>query len=401
MPIFQYTARTEAGQLVNETVAFNNEIALRDYLRENNLYVVGVEERRRGGLRLRGRVGLADLIVMTRQLRTMINAGMPLVTGLEALAEQTPNAVLSEILQQIGRSVGHGVSLASALEQYPHIFPEMLVALVRAGEEGGRLPDTLREAARQLELQMEIRQKVITALIYPAFTLVATLGAVIFMLLWIVPTFAKIYKDLNATLPPITMSVVWASNALISYGWLFLILVIGCAWGLRRYYATEEGRVRLDRWRLKAPVFGQLFLKSSTANLTGSLAGLVESGVPLIRALETAGGACGNAVIQQAALTASRNVVLGRRLSDELEHSGHFPLMVTRMIAVSEDVGTLPMVLREIAESYIEEVEYTLRRLMSMMEPMMIVVIGFVVGYILLAIYFPIFNIGQVFEKGA
>lgn len=401
MPIFHYTARNESGLLVNETVAFNSEIALREYLRQNNLYVVGVEERRRGGLRFRRGVGLGDLIIMTRQLRTMINAGMPLVTGLEALSEQTPNARLSELLQEIGRSVGHGVSLATTLAQYPQVFPEMLVALVRAGEEGGRLPETLKEAARQLELKMEIRQKVITAMIYPAFTLVATVGAVIFMLLWIVPTFAKIYADLKATLPPITLSVVWASDALTSYWWVVLATLGTLVFLLRRYYATPEGRLRLDGWRLKVPIFGPLFLKSATANLTGSLAGLVDSGVPLIRALETAAGACGNAVLAEAVLSASRNVVLGRRLSDELEQSGHFPIMVTRMIAVSEDVGTLPMVLREIAESYIEEVEYTLRRLMSLMEPMMIAVIGFIVGYILLAIYFPIFMIGQVFEKGA
>jgi type IV pilus assembly protein PilC len=401
MPIFEYTARTESGQLVSETVAFNNEVALRDYLRENNLFVVGVEERRRVSLQVRRRAGLGDLIIMTRQLRTMINAGMPLVTGLQSLAQVTPNRHLAEVLEQIGRSVGHGTALAAALEQYPHVFPQMLVALVRAGEEGGRLPETLKEAARQLELQMEIRQKVITAMIYPAFTLLATFGAVVFMLLWIVPVFSDIYEELKAPLPPITLSVVWASDLLLSYGWVVLVVVAGVVIALRRYNATPGGRLRLDGLRLKLPVFGSLMLKSSTANLTGSLAGLVDSGVPLIRALETAAGACGNAVIEQAVLQASRNIVLGRRLSDELEQTGLFPLMVTRMIAVSEDVGTLPMVLREIADSYIEEVDYTLRRLMSMMEPMMIAVIGVVVGYILLAIYYPIFNIGRVFEQGA
>lgn len=401
MPVFQYSARTDAGQLVSEVVAFNSEIALREYLRDNNLYVVEVAEQRRAGIRIRRRVGLGDLVIMTRQLRTMINAGMPLVSGLEALAEQSPNPALSEVLEQIGRSVGHGVSLAAALEQYPHIFPPMLIALVRAGEEGGRLPETLQEAGRQLELQAEIRQKLISALVYPVFTLVATIGTVVFMLVWVVPTFAAIYKELNAQLPPITMSVVWASHAVVHYGWLVLLLIGGGIFALRRFYETEEGRLRIDGIKLKIPLFGQIFLKSAAASLTGSLAGLVDSGVPLIQALETSGNACGNAVISEAATRAAKNVVLGRRLSDELEISGQFPLMVTRMIAISEEVGTLPMVLREIAQSYIAEVEHAIRRILTIIEPVVILCVGFVVGYVLLALYYPIFLLADTFQKGA
>jgi type IV pilus assembly protein PilC len=323
------------------------------------------------------------------------------VTGLEALAEQTPNATFSEVLEQIGRSVGHGISLAAALEQYPRVFPEMMVALVRAGEEGGRLPETLVEAGRQLELQMEIRQKLISALVYPVFTLVATIGTVIFMLLWVVPTFAAIYKDLNATLPAITLSVVWASDTIRSYGLLVILVVAAAIYGLRRYYQTPAGRLRLDGIKLKIPLFGPVYLKSATATLTGSLSGLVESGVPLIKALETSGNACGNALIADAVVSASRNVVLGRRLSDELEISTLFPLMVTRMIAISEDVGTLPMVLKEISQAYTTEVEHTIRRILTIIEPVVILCVAFVVGYVLLALYYPIFLLADTFQKGA
>lgn len=401
MPVFQYNARNEAGALVSETVAFNSEVALREYLRDNNLYVVDVARRQNAGFRFRRKVGLGDLVIMTRQLRTMINAGMPLVTGLDALAEQSPNPALTEVLEQIGRSVGHGVSLAAALEQYPHVFPPMMVALMRAGEEGGRLPEALLEVGRQLELEAEIRQKVVSALVYPAFTLVATLGTVIFMLLWVVPTFAAIYKELKATLPPITLSVVWASNALIHQGWIFVLLLGAVIYSLRRYNETPEGRLRIDGWKLKIPLFGQIFLKSATAAFTGSLAGLIDSGVPLIQALRTSGNACGNAVIAEAASNAAERVVLGRRLSDELEISGHFPLMVTRMISVSEDVGTLPMVLKEISASYVVEVEHLIRRILSIIEPVVILAVGFVVGYVLLALYYPIFLLADTFQKGA
>ncbi|MFN3648290.1 MAG: type II secretion system F family protein [Armatimonadota bacterium] len=402
MPVFQYVARDQAGQQVSETLAFNNEIALREYLRKNNLFVVEIAERRRTVFRgIRRGVGLGDLIVMTRQLRTMINAGMPLVSGLEALAEQTPNAALAEILEQVARSVGHGHSLAKSLAQYPRAFPEMLVALIAAGEDGGRLPETLQEAGRQLELQAEIRQKVISAMVYPCFTLLATFGTILVMLFWIVPVFQGIYKDLNATLPPITMSIVWLSEFVISYGWLALVTLIVLAISGARYYQTPEGRVRMDGWKLKAPLVGQLFLKAASANLTLNLSGLLDSGVPLIQALNTAANACGNEVLAEAARNAARRVAIGRRISDELEGSGQFPIVVTRMIAIAEDVGTLPMVLREIAASYIVEVEYALRRIVGLVEPIMVLVVGAIVGYVLLALYYPIFLLGETFQKGA
>src|SRR5437016_2148811 len=160
MPLFQYSARDQTGQMVSETLAFNSEVALRDHLRKNNLFVVRIAELRPGGIRVRRRrVGLGDLIILTRQLRTMLNAGVPLIGGLDALAQQSTNARLCEILEQVSRSVGQGATLAGTLEQYPAIFPAMLVALVRAGEEAGRLPENLAEASRQLQLQMEIRQK--------------------------------------------------------------------------------------------------------------------------------------------------------------------------------------------------------------------------------------------------
>jgi type IV pilus assembly protein PilC len=402
MPVFQYRARDTAGQLVAETLAFNNEIALREHLRKNSLFVVEIVEQRRSAFQgMRRKVGLADLIIMTRQLRTMINAGMPLVTGLEALADQATNPYLTEILQQIGRAVGHGASLAATLDHYPKVFPALLVALVRSGEDGGRLPEALQEAGRQLELQMEIRQKVTSAMVYPVFTLVATIGTVLAMLIFIVPVFAGIYKDLNAQLPAITMTLVAISNFLTSTWWAFILMSIAAVVAFRRYYETPDGRMRVDGWKLKVPLFGPLLLKSATANLTGSLAGLVDSGVPLIQAMDTAAGVCGNAVLARALRTASANVVLGRRVSDELEATGHFPLMVTRMIAISEDVGTLPMVLREIAASYIEEVEYSIRRLVGLIEPVMVLVVGGIVGFVLVALYYPIFMLGDVFMKGA
>jgi type IV pilus assembly protein PilC len=284
---------------------------------------------------------------------------------------------------------------------YPTVFPETLVTLVRAGEEGGRLPEALQEASRQLELQMEVRQKLISALMYPSFTLLATFGTVGVMMVFIVPVFKKIYEDLHATLPPITMTLVWLSDLIVHQGWIVILILVTAIVVLRRYYKTPEGRMQIDAFKLKIPLMGNLFRKSASANLTGSLAGLLESGLPLIQALQTSARACGNEVMAEAARTAARNVTLGRRLSDELEKSEQFPIMVVRMISIAEDVGTLPAVLREISSSYIEEVEYAIRRIMTVIEPIMILCVGGIVGFVLVALYYPIFNLGNVFLEGA
>lgn len=401
MPVYQYTARNEEGQLITETIAYRDENGLRHFLRRNNLFVLQVAERRQLKIGFRRRVRLGDLIIMTRQLRTMIQAGMPMVTGLEALAEQSANPYLAEVLSQVARSVASGRTLASSLADTPQVFPQLLITLVRSGEAAGRLPDALREASRQLELQMEIRQKVISALMYPAFTLLATIGTLIAMLVFIVPVFANIYHELNATLPAPTLLLVHISHMLVHETWIFLLVCAALLAALRRSYQAPDGRLRLDAAKLNLPLLGALFRKSASANLTGSLAGLMESGLPLIEALQTSAEVCGNEVMARSVRSAAFNITQGRRLSDELERTDQFPLMVVRMIAIAEDVGTLPEVLREISASYIEEVEYTIRRIMALIEPIMVLTVAGVVGFVLVALYYPIFNLGNVFAAGA
>jgi type IV pilus assembly protein PilC len=401
VPIYQFTARNDNGQLVSDRVAFRDEIALRRHLRSNNLFVLNVAERRQGGLRFNKKVGLGDLIIMSRQLRTMVMAGMPLVSGIEALADQSTNTRLSEIMKEIGRSVSSGRTLASSMGDYPRVFPEMLITLVHSGEVSGRVPDALHEASRQLELQMEIRQKLISAMMYPAFTLLTTIGVLTAMMVWIVPVFAGIYKDLNATLPPPTLFLVWLSDVLVHEAWIPILILIAVGIALFRYNKTPDGKMNIDRVKLKIPLLGNLMRKSGAASITGSLAGLLDSGVPLIQGLQTCARVCGNAVMSQALLVAAANVQTGRRLSDELEATEQFQLMVTRMIGMAEETGSLPEVLRQISANYIEEVEYAIRRLMAIVEPIMILCVGGIVGFVLVALYYPIFNLGNVFLKGA
>lgn len=397
MPLYEYTARDGTGQLVRETLAFRSEDALRDYLRRNGLFVLDVSLRARDGWRpFQRRPGLGDLIVWTRQLRTMLRAGMPLVSGLEMLAEHAANRDLRRTLSEIERAVAQGHSLAATLAQYPRMFPELLVALVRSGEESGRLPEALHEAARQLERQLDIRQKLVSAMLYPCFTLIATVGAVLFMLLVIVPVFAGIYAELRAPLPPVTVALVSFSRFTIRNGWLFAVVLALAVTGLRRLIATPRGRLWWDSLKLRLPTAGGLIRKGASANFAGSLAGLLESGVPLLQSLETAAAVCGNEVLAQAVRTAAQQVATGRPLSEALDQSGEFPALVIRMVAVAERVGTLPEVLKELATAYLDDVEYTTRRLLVLVEPLMILGVAAIVGFVLLALYYPIFNLGNV-----
>jgi type IV pilus assembly protein PilC len=236
---------------------------------------------------------------------------------------------------------------------------------------------------------------------YPAFTLLTTFGVLTAMMVWIVPVFSGIYKDLHAPLPGPTLFLVWISDILVHQAWIPILTLIAVGIMLYRYNNTPDGRMNVDRWKLKIPLLGNLLRKSGAANITGSLAGLLESGVPLIHALHTCARVCGNRAMATALLTAAANVQLGRRLSDELEATEQFQLMVTRMIGMAEETGSLPEVLRQISANYIEEVDYAIRRLMSILEPIMILCVGGIVGFVLVALYYPIFNLGNVFLKGA
>lgn len=402
MPVFRYSARDDQGRTVSETLSYPDMLSLRRHLRKSNLYVLDVVEVASGGVRKgfnRG-IGLYDLVTMTRQLRTMLNAGMPLVTGIEALSEQAANPRLAEVLAEVSKAVAHGNSMSSALGEYPQHFPEMLITLIKAGEDGGRLTETLTEAGRQLELQAEVRQKVISAMMYPAFTLIATVATIAAMLIWIVPVFEKIFKDLKAPLPALTQGLIDLSGILTHQGWIVVVVAVSFVIAFQRYNKTPDGRMRIDALKLKLPMFGSVYLKSASANLTGSLAGLLNSGVPLLSALQTSAQVCGNEVLAEAVRRAAKNVALGRRLSSELELCGRFPLMVVRMIAIAEDVGTLPDVLKEIATSYIDEVEHCIRRVVSLIEPIMVICVGGVVGSVLVALYYPIFTLPTAFAKG-
>jgi type IV pilus assembly protein PilC len=401
MPVFTYQARDPRGQLITETLTSDDELSLREQLRRSDLYVVDVKvvrTRKRRSVFGSG-VSLMELAMMARQLRTVINAGVPLVSGLHALADQAPSPLLSEVLTEVARIVSQGVPVAEAMERFPKIFPPLLVSLVRTGEEGGRLPETLLEATRQFDQQIEIRQRMLNALVYPAFTLVVTVVGVLFMLLFVVPVFDKIYTDMNAELPWMTRSLVDLSQLLVRFGWLLALVVAAGGVLLSRYFKTPEGKVRLDGWKLRLPLFGDLFLKAGSASLVGVLAGLTESGVPVVQALYTASGVCGNEVLAVAARTAASNVEQGRRLSSELQATERFPIMVVRMVAIAEEVGTLPMVLRELAASYNTEVEYAVRRILGLIEPAMVLMIGLVVGYVLIALYFPIFQMSTLITK--
>lgn len=396
MARFWFSARDGDGRLIEDVLVARDVPEMRSRLRRDGLFLVsfGEDRAKRTGS---GRAKVPEILVLVRQLRTMIQAGMPLVAGLDMLSTQSPNPAVRSVVGEIARSVGNGRTLAESMADHPGFFPEILLTLVRSGEDGGRLPDSLGEAAHQIELSLQIRQKVVNASIYPLFTLGATFAVLTAMLIWIVPVFSGIYKELGSELPGPTQVLVVLSGLVRGYFLLCSGVVAAVVFGVRRYGSTSEGRLRFDGWKLRVPLLSELILKAAVAGLAGSLSGLLESGVPLIQALRSASGVCGNQVLAQVVLEASDGIAQGRRLSDELARSQRFPRMLVGMIGIAEEVGTMPEVLRQLSESYHEEVELTLRRVVALMEPAMILFAGGVVGFVLVALYFPIFMLPNAF----
>jgi type IV pilus assembly protein PilC len=339
------------------------------------------------------RVKLKDITVMARQMATMIAAGLSLLRTLDILAEQTENKKLSAVLVQVRSDLESGSSLSDAMARHGDVFPPLMVNLVRAGETGGFLEQALDSAATTYEKDVKLRATIKSAMAYPVVVLGMAVLAVIAMLLFIVPTFQKMFANLGGTLPLPTLVLVWLSQAMV---WLVpagaVAGVLGAIWW-KRNGRTEAVRSRIDPLKLKIPVFGMLMTKLAVARFTRNLASMVAAGVPILRALGIVGDTSGNWVIERAVKNVQDSVRAGRSIAAPLANEPVFPRMVVQMIAVGEDSGALEAMLNKIADFYDDEVQAMTEALTSLIEPLLIAVIGIVVGGMIVALYLPIFNI--------
>jgi type IV pilus assembly protein PilC len=405
---FAYKVRDRQGRLVTGTLEAESVTIVAGKLRSMGYVPVSIESGATKNLSrelkipyFSGRIKLKEVAVFSRQFATMINSGLTLLRSLSILADQTSNKELARIVGEVRRDVERGSALSAALAKHPKAFSRLYVAMVRSGETGGSLDMVLLRLATTIEKQVELRRKVKSAMTYPVVVGMIVVLILMAMLIFVVPMFKGMYADLNAKLPLPTMILLTVSNGFKKF---FPLVLLGAGfgvWSLKRYVATPAGRRRLDAFKLRAPVFGQLAHKTALARFSRSLAALVRAGVPILDALDIVAETAGNTVLAEAAADTQAAVKAGESLARPLEAHPVFPPMVVQMIAVGEETGALDELLEKIADFYDSEVEATVDALTSLIEPLLIVVMGVTVGGMVIALYMPMFSIiGKIGNQG-
>jgi type IV pilus assembly protein PilC len=390
MATFTYTARALNGQLKSATIEAKNREDVVAQLRKQKLTVVKVDEQTKK--KSTGRIPMRDIVIFTRQFATMINAGLPLVQALDILAKQSDNPALKEVIRQVVFDVESGHTVADALRKHPKAFSDLYTNMVAAGEAGGILDTILLRLAVFLEKADALMRKVRGAMIYPGVILSVAVIAVGVLLLFVIPVFEEMFASVGMALPLPTRVVIALSKGLKTYWWAILGAMVGTFFLFRSYYATNDGRRRIDATLLKFPILGDVLRKSAVSRFTRTLGTLISSGVSILEGLEITAKTAGNRVIQDAIMESRASIAGGESIAAPLQKSQVFPPMVISMIAVGEQTGGLDEMLSKIADFYDEEVDAAVSGLLAMMEPVMIVFLGVVVGGMVVSMYLPIFD---------
>jgi type IV pilus assembly protein PilC len=395
MPAFTYTARALNGDLKTATIEAPNRDEVVAQLRKQRLNVVKIDEAKQAANTQKkkgGKISMRDIVIFTRQFSTMINAGLPLVQALDILAKQSENPALKDVTLAVVFDVESGHTVADALRKHPKAFTDLYVNMVAAGEAGGILDTILMRLATFMEKNDALVRKVKGAMIYPGVIMSVAAIAIVVLLIFVIPVFEKMFASVGLALPLPTRVVIGMSKFLTGYWWM----VGGGLWAsfifFKKYYASNDGKLVIDRLMLKAPILGDVLRKSAVSRFTRTLGTLIGSGVSILDGLEITAKTSGNRVIQDAIMESRASIAGGETIAAPLQKSQVFPPMVISMIAVGEQTGGLDEMLSKIADFYDEEVDAAVSGLLSMMEPLMIVFLGVVVGGMVVAMYLPIFD---------
>jgi type IV pilus assembly protein PilC len=402
MPTFAYTFRDAAGTVRSGTSEAESAETLRRRLQEQGFTVTEVRQVRAqrpgGGW---GRVKLSDLAIFCRQFSTMQDAGVSIVRSLDVLAQQTQSPKLRRIIMDIQAEVEAGQTLSKAMSKYPNVFSNLFIGLIRAGEVGGVLEESLQRLAAFLEADVALRRKVRAAMTYPTIVVIAALAIVIGLVTFILPKFFDVFRDLNIKeFPVMTQMLMDFSNFLTSRWYVMIAIVALVVMAFRMFVRTRIGRRLYDRLKLRLPVFGPLNHKIALARFSRTLSTLLSSGVPILQALETVAGTVANEIIAEAVMEARARIREGDRIGPPLEKSGMFPPMVVHMISIGEESGALDQMLSKVADFYESEVESTLQSLTSAIEPVLIVLLGGMVGFIVISLLLPLITAVQSLAGG-
>jgi type IV pilus assembly protein PilC len=392
--VFEYEGKDKNGKLVRGEMRAGGEAMVSASLRRQGVLITKIKKRRTSGGRS---IKQKDIAVFTRQLSTMMRAGVPLIQSFDIVARGSPNPRLTKLLTDIRSDVETGSSLSSAFRKHPLHFDALYCNLVEAGEAGGILEALLDRLAIYQEKTMAIKNKIKSALIYPVAVLVTAFVVVTVIMIFVIPAFKDVFTSFGADLPAPTLIVIAMSEFFVSYWWaIFGFLGGGVYFFLESWKRSEKMQKTMDRLLLRVPVFGDLVNKSAIARWTRTLSTMFAAGVPLVEALDSVGGASGNAVFAEATVAIQKDVSTGSSLTTSMQTTGVFPNMVLQMCSIGEESGSLDQMLGKAAEFYEDEVDEAVKGLSSLMEPFIIVILGTVIGGIVVSMYLPIFKIGQV-----
>jgi len=405
--MYEYKAKDRSGKVLSGELEAASSAAVAKTLRARGMLPLSVGEKKASALQKElkipgfgGRIKQKEVALMSRQLATMVNSGLTLIRSLSILEDQSENPTLKEIIGKVRTTVEQGVSLSAALDGHPKAFSPLYVSMVRAGEVGGALDETLTRLADTLEAGARLRSQIKSAMAYPVVVLNLIVFIVIAMLVFVVPIFEKMYADLGGTLPLPTQSLINTSRFITSKWWMILVVVGALIYAFKRWKKTEAGSRRWDATKLRFPVFGKLTQKVAISRFARTFSVLSRTGVPVLQTLDIVAETAGNATVSDAVLEVQASVKRGESLAQPLEQHDVFPPMVTQMMAVGEETGALDAMLGKVADFYDREVEDTVNALTSLIEPILIVVMGVVVGGILISLYLPMFNIANLIQSG-
>ena len=404
MPVYAWEGKTSRGGIKKGEMEAINEAAVRSALRGKKIQATKVKAKPKDLLEnisfLQPKVTGKSLAVFTRQFATMINAGLPLIQGLDILGSQEPNPTLKKAISKVKGDVESGSTLSNAIKKHPKIFNDLYVSLVAAGEMGGTLDIILNRLAVYIEKAEKLKSKVKGALVYPTVVLAISIIVIAVLLIFVIPVFQEMFEGLGGELPALTQFVVDLSSFLRSYIIYILAMLVALYFAFVKFRSTEKGRVFVDKTLLGLPVFGSLLKKSAIANFTRTLGTMTTSGVPILDGLGIVAFTAGNKVIEKAILDTKVSISEGKTIAEPLAKIGIFPPMVTQMISVGESTGALDTMLEKIADFYEDEVDAAVDALTSLIEPFMMVFLGSTIGTMLAAMYLPIFKMAGAVGGG-
>ncbi len=404
MPIYIWEYKNKAGMKIKDEIEAKDEKAALMLLSRRNIKPDKIKEKPKDIFEnvsfMQPKVTTKDIVIFTRQLSTMIDAGLPLIQGLDILGSQQENPTFKKMLKEIKTEVESGLTFADALKKFPKHFDKLFCNMVAAGEMGGILDDVLRRLATYMEKAEALKGKIKSALNYPVIVLAISFAVIAIIMIFVIPVFSKMFADFGSALPMPTQIVVNMSNFLKSYFFALVGGIVIFIVALKKFYQTDKGRWIMDKMALRAPIFGPLLKKVAVAKFSRTLGTLINSGVPIIEALNVAAGTAGNKIVEYAIKDVRTSISEGRSISQPLMESGIFPGMVVQMISVGETTGALDAMLNKIADFYDEEVDTAVEGLTSMIEPLMITFLGGFIGGIIVAMYLPIFNMAGAIGSG-